>query len=77
MLTIKQAAERLQCSHALVYQLCASRRLAHLRLGIGRGTIRIREEDLLAFISGALVQPHEHAVPKPTPVKLQHLHLPS
>jgi hypothetical protein len=42
---------------ALVYLLCAERRLAHHRVGNKRGTIRIREEDLAAFFEGCRVQP--------------------
>ena len=74
MLTVKQAAERLKCSSALVYQLCAERRLAHVRLGLGRGTIRIREDDLDQFVNNKTVQPNE-AAPKLPPMKFKHLKL--
>jgi excisionase family DNA binding protein len=70
-LTVKQAAERLQVSAATVYQLCATRQLAHVRLGSGRGTIRIRDEDLAVFVARAMVQPAMPAAPKPTPLKLK------
>jgi excisionase family DNA binding protein len=50
LLTVKQASERLNCSKALVYALCGQGMLKHIRLGLGRGTIRIEEDDLLAFI---------------------------
>lgn len=46
MLTVKQAAQRLDVSKSLVYALCAEGRLKHYRVGIGRGTIRIDESDL-------------------------------
>lgn len=45
-LTVKQAAQRLDCSKSLVYALCAAGRLRHYRIGVGRGTIRIEEHDL-------------------------------
>ena len=47
---VKQASDRLNCSRALVYALCGQGMLKHIRLGLGRGTIRIEEDDLLAFI---------------------------
>jgi excisionase family DNA binding protein len=75
MLRVREAAERLKCSEALVYELCAQRRLAHVRLGLGRGTIRIRPEDLDAFISGAAVRTANPPAPKSAPVKLKHLRL--
>jgi excisionase family DNA binding protein len=76
MLTVKQAAERLRVSVATVYQLCATRRLAHVRLGLGRGTIRIREDDLTAFLAGAAVRTPESARPPPRPRTLKHLTAP-
>ncbi len=50
MYTVHETAERLKCSSALVYALCAEGRLKHHRLGLGRGTIRITEEQLLQFL---------------------------
>ncbi len=46
ILSVKQAAQRLNVSKSLVYALCAEGRLKHYRVGIGRGTIRIDESDL-------------------------------
>lgn len=46
MLSVKQAAERLDVSPALVYALCAKKRIRHERHGLGRGTIRIPEDAL-------------------------------
>ena len=58
LLTVKEAAERMRVAAATVYLLCAQGRLVHLRVGAGgRGTIRVREEDLQIFIEGATVQP--------------------
>src|SRR5262245_27133831 len=55
LLTIKQAAERLNVCPATVYDLCAQRKLAHHRVGVGRGTIRIDEADLAAFMENCKV----------------------
>ena len=67
LLTIKQTAERLSVSPALVYALCAQKRLRHERHGLGRGTIRISEEALEEYRRSARV---EHAT---TPAPLKHL----
>jgi excisionase family DNA binding protein len=49
MLTVKRAAEILNVSQGLIYALCAQGKLEHERYGLGRGTIRIREEALAQF----------------------------
>lgn len=46
MLTVKQTAEKLGISKSLAYQLLAAGRIRHLRIGLGRGTIRIPAEAL-------------------------------
>jgi excisionase family DNA binding protein len=51
LLTVKQAAQRLQCSPATVYQLCAAKLLPHSRVGLGRGVIRIAEADIARYLS--------------------------
>ncbi len=58
LLTVKAAAARLGCSPALVYLLCAERKLAHVRLGTARGTIRVEEADLEAFLADCKVEAH-------------------
>ena len=57
MLTVKQAAERLGVSPTTVYGLCQRRWLPHVRIGLGRGAVRIREEDLEEYVRGATVTP--------------------
>lgn len=57
LLTVKQAAERLNVGVGTVYALCARRKLAHVRVGAGRGTLRIEERALDEYISGATVRP--------------------
>ena len=47
---VPEAAKRLEVSASMVYGLCASGRMPHKRIGLGRGTIRISEEDLTAYL---------------------------
>ena len=69
LLTIKQAAKHLAVSLGTVYDLCAQRKLKHLRVGTGRGTIRIRDEDLDAYMNGATVPSEELTTPQPRSTK--------
>jgi excisionase family DNA binding protein len=55
LLTIKEAAERLSVRPSTVYALCARRKLPHVRVGLARGTIRIDESDLAAFVESCKV----------------------
>jgi excisionase family DNA binding protein len=74
LLTIKQVAERLNVCPATAYDLCARKKLRHVRIGgSGRGTIRVDEADLEAFLENAAVQPDKPAKPRQPPVKLKHL----
>ena len=57
LLTVREAAERLGCSEALVYLLCSERRLPHVRLGTGRGTIRIQAVVRAGVAPGTLILP--------------------
>ena len=45
-LSVREAADKLGVSTALVYALCARKRIRHERHGIGRGRIRITEQAL-------------------------------
>jgi excisionase family DNA binding protein len=56
LLTVKQVAEHLQVSQATVYQLCATGKLTHVRVGVGRGAIRVDEDALAAFIRACTVE---------------------
>ena len=49
-LCVRRAAEQLRLSVGAVYELCRRGLLAHYRIGIGRGAIRIRQFDLSAFL---------------------------
>ena len=58
VLTVRESAERLGCSEALVYLPCAERRLPHVRLGSGRGTIRIAEDDINEYVKNSRIDAH-------------------
>lgn len=51
LLKVPEVAERLSCSESLVYQMVASGELPHYRLGKGRGSIRVSEEQILALLA--------------------------
>ena len=70
-----QAAEQLQCSVALVYALCQSKRLPHFRVGAGRGKILIAPEDIDRFLATARVGSKTTPPPAAPTVKLKHLKL--
>lgn len=55
LLTVKETSERLSCSVALVYSLCEKGKLAHVRLGLGRGTIRVSQSNIEAFIASCTI----------------------
>ena len=61
LLTVRESAERLGCSEALVYLLCAERRLPHVRLGTGRGTRRIAEDDINEYVKNSRIDAHSLA----------------
>ncbi len=52
-MTVRQAAERLEVSPQLVYALIATGRLGCRRHGLGRGCIRISEEQLAEYLASA------------------------
>ena len=58
LLRVKEVVERLKVSQACVYQLIAERKIANVRIGCGRGAIRIAEEDLRVFLDECKVQQH-------------------
>jgi excisionase family DNA binding protein len=63
---VRQAAEQLEVSPSLVYALCASGKLGHYRVGLGRGAIRITEDDVRAYRDAKRVEARADrpAVPK-------------
>lgn len=63
LLTVKEVAGRLKVSQACVYQLVAEQKLAHVRIGCGRGAIRIAERDLESFLESCRVEPSGTSIP--------------
>ena len=52
MLTVQDIAQRLNVSQACVYRIVQSGKLACHRIGNGRGTVRISEEDFDEYVRG-------------------------
>lgn len=80
-LTVKQISDRLGISPALVYLLVDQGELACIRLGQkgSRGTIRVSEAQLSAFLESRTATTTSPALPapakKPPTLKLRHLKL--
>ena len=73
MLKVKEVAARLCLSPTCVYQLVGSGKLRSQRFGLGRGTIRVSDEDLTAYVDGCRdTKTGEASVPS-RPVHLKHL----
>lgn len=64
-MTVPEAAAYLEVKPATVYALCAAGRLAHHRVGLGRGTIRIRQADVDAYLASVRVEMIVNADPAP------------
>ena len=76
MFTVKQAAERLNCSMASIYGLIAAGRLACHRIGLRRGCIRVSEAQLHAFLDETKQERHEESSLAPLPkTSFKHLHV--
>jgi excisionase family DNA binding protein len=56
-MNVRQTAERLEVSPSLVYLLISEGKLRATRHGIGRGTIRVSEEQLAAYLDSACGKP--------------------
>jgi excisionase family DNA binding protein len=72
---VREAAAKLEVSPATVYALVAAGKLRHIRVGLGRGAIRILDEHIADYLRAA--EPVTKAVPAPAParqIKLKHLH---
>lgn len=66
-LTIREAAEQLRVSHGTIRGLIAKGRLKAIRVGTGRGTYRIAQADLDAFLLGCEVPGPAPAAPAVKP----------
>jgi excisionase family DNA binding protein len=80
LLTVKQVADRLGISPALVYSLCARQRIRHERHGLGRGVIRVPEDAIDEYRHSRTVVVYtgdstEAPAPRREPVRLLHLRL--
>jgi len=73
MMTIKDVAHQLRVSTACVYELVSAGKLACYRIGKGRGTIRISDEQLGAFLQQNEEGGELKKVRAPRPVTLKHL----
>ena len=73
-MTVKQAAEKLEVSQATVYALVAAGKLRCVRVGLGRGTIRIMEGHIADYLARAepMVKPLPAPVSRP---RLKHIKL--
>lgn len=71
LLTVKEVAERLQCSDANVYALVEAGQLPFVRIGRSKG-YRIDAGDLAAFIEERKVQ-KTGAKPRPPRPRLKHI----
>jgi excisionase family DNA binding protein len=72
-MTVRQAADRLEVSTTLIYQLVASGKLRCYRVGNGRGVIRIDETHIEAFLRESQEEPRPCPAPSPPPAKLPKL----
>jgi len=52
LLTIKQVATRLKMDYSHIYRMIRAGVLPCIKVGIGRGVIRVKESDLEAYIEG-------------------------
>lgn len=65
LLTADQVAELLAVHPRTVYELCAAGRLAHYRVGVGGGAIRITRDAVEAYLAASLVPASEGAPARP------------
>ena len=63
-LTADQVAELLAVHPRTVYELCAAGLLAHYRVGVGGGAIRITREAVDAYLAASLVPAGEPPAPR-------------
>jgi excisionase family DNA binding protein len=56
MLTIAEVARELGLSTDAVYGLCRSGKLAHYRIGERGGTIKVKPEDVTAYLASCRIE---------------------
>ena len=74
LFTVKDTATRFGISPGLVYSLAAGRKLRFVRIGNGRGRIRIPEEAIEEYLVRSTFAPQERQTPC-GPVRLKYLRL--
>lgn len=81
LLTVKDAATRLNVAATTIYDLVQKGRLPHFRIGVDRGAIRIDQSDLDAYLNASRATPNISSIPqrkkRGAPVGFQHLAIPS
>lgn len=50
LLTVKQVSSRLKMDYQHIYRMIEAKILPCVRIGLGRGVIRVKESDLEAYI---------------------------
>jgi excisionase family DNA binding protein len=56
MLTVTEIAARLKVSRSTIYNAVEAGILSHYRIGLGRGAIRVSEEQLQKFLESTEVE---------------------
>ena len=72
-MTVRQAADKLEVSTTLIYQVFASGKPRCYRVGNGRGVIRIDESHVKAFLRESQQEPRPLPAPSPSPSKTPQL----
>jgi len=77
MLKVSEVSRRLNVSQGCVYELIARGRLPCHRIGLGRGAIRVLEEDLNRFLAATRREKGEEAprLPRPPKTSISFKHL--
>lgn len=71
LLRVPDVAKHLNCSTSLVYDLIASKRLGHHRIGRGQGGVRVSEEQLQAFLTQTEAGPERTGGDPSPPIPLR------
>ena len=73
MLRVKDVAEKLGVSSALVYELTAKGKLPCYRIGLGRGAIRFKEDEVDSYLAGCRMTIAPEPPPEPSRPRLKHI----
>lgn len=66
--SVRQVAAQLGLAATTVYSMCRQRQIMHVRIGTGRGAIRISADALATYLSQATVQPGTPNDPNEAPL---------